>query len=404
MGRQSPLLSVPFQSEVLLFLLLLAVATRHETFQAANFYSKLNTMPTSYSPIGARLFLPILIVLCLFGLHCRVIQESVRENFRDDLRKGRDLSSDEAELLEEKLAADPKDITSRTQLLGHYQKRRLDQDESALAAIRRHLLWLIRNSPDAAVLGSPEGGISRNADPEGYSEGRKAWMNHLQRDPDNVTFLDHAARFLLFDEQKTRIELLQRARSLDPSNAEWPERLGREHRANIFKGSESTRKEAAEKALEFYEDAFELSDEHGRETLLEDLAKVAFEAGQHDKARQYAESLLQGAGDGMSWNYGNRVHHGNLVLGRIALAEGNIKAARFRLVAATNTKGSPGLKSFGPNMTLAKDFLERGERDVVLKYFRLCSRFWEMDRGRLDEWTSKVKEGKIPDFGANLRY
>lgn len=361
-------------------------------------------MPNSHGPIGVRSLLPILIVLCLSGIHCQVIQESVRENFRNDLRKGRDLNTDEAELLEKKLAAEPNDITSRTQLLGYYQNRRLGQDESALAAIRRHVLWLVRNSPDAAVLGSPDGTIIRSADPEGYSEGKKAWMNQLERDPDNVTLLGHAARFLHFSERKTRIELLQRARSLESSNPEWPERLGHEYGTNIFRGSEPNRKEAAEKALEMYETAFELSDERDRETLLEDLAKVAFEAGRQDKARQYAESLLQGASAGMSWNYGNRVHHGNLVLGRIALAEGNVKAAKFGLVAAANTKGSPGLMSFGPNMTLAKDFLERGEQDVVLKYFRLCSRFWENDRGRLDEWTAQVKEGKIPEFGANLAY
>lgn len=361
-------------------------------------------MPNSQGPIGVRSFLPILIVLCLSGIHCQVVQESIRENFRNDLRKGRHLTADEAELLEERLAGKPSDITSRTQLLGYYQNRRLDRDESALAEIRRHVLWLVRNSPDAAVLGSPDGTIVRSADPEGYSEGKKAWMDQLEGDPDNVTFLGHAAGFLHFSERKTRIELLQRARSLDSSNPEWPRRLGLEYQANIFRSSEPTRKVAAEKALEMYETAFELSDERERETLLEDLAKVAFEAGRHDKARQYAESLLQGASDGMSWNYGNRVHYGNLVLGRIALAEGNAKAAKFRLVAAANTKGSPRLKAAGPNMTLARDFLERGEQDVVLKYFRLCARFWENDRGRLDEWTAQVKEGKIPDFGGNLAY
>ena len=107
--------------------------------------------------------------------------------------------------------------------------------------------------------------------------------------------------------------------------------------------------------------------------------------------------MLQDAQAGMTWNYGNRVHHGNLVLGRIALAEGNVKAAKFRLTAAGNTPGSPQLNSFGPNMTLAKDFLERGEQDVVLRYFRACAKFWEMDRGKLDEWAAQVEEGTIPD-------
>ena len=55
-------------------------------------------------------------------------------------------------------------------------------------------------------------------------------------------------------------------------------------------------------------------------------------------------------------------------------------------------------------MSLAKDLLEKGERDTVLEYFKLCRKFWEMERGRLDQWTQEIKSGKIPDFGANLVY
>ena len=227
-------------------------------------------------------------------------------------------------------------------------------------------------------------------------------MDHLENDPDNLTFLGHAAAYLDYGDRKTKIELLQRARSLDPSNAEWPRRLGFEHELNNDRPPQATDRQAADKALELYENAFELSDERDRESLLEELAKVAFEAGQHDKARKYAESLLRDAQRGAS--YGNRVHHGNLVLGRIALAEGNVKAAKFRLIAAGNIPSEPNLSTFGPNMTLAKELLEQGERDVVLKYFRLCSRFWDRDDGQLEKWTAVVELGKIPDFGPNLRY
>ena len=66
---------------------------------------------------------------------------------------------------------------------------------------------------------------------------------------------------------------------------------------------------------------------------------------------------------------------------------------------------TPALDSFGPNMTLAKELLQEGERDVVLEFFELCSEFWKTGReGRLTEWSNAVKEGKIPDFGANLYY
>ncbi len=62
------------------------------------------------------------------------------------------------------------------------------------------------------------------------------------------------------------------------------------------------------------------------------------------------------------------------------------------------------MDSFGPNMTLAQDLLEKGERDTVLEYFMRCRRFWKMDHGKLDEWMQEVMGGGKPDFGANLLY
>jgi len=62
----------------------------------------------------------------------------------------------------------------------------------------------------------------------------------------------------------------------------------------------------------------------------------------------------------------------------------------------------PGL--FSPNVSLAKDLIEKGERDTVVEYFEACRKFWRMDRGRLDDWIALVKGGETPYFGGNLRY
>ena len=104
--------------------------------------------------------------------------------------------------------------------------------------------------------------------------------------------------------------------------------------------------------------------------------------------------------DGKGGNLGNRIHHGHLTLGRIALAEGNLEEAKNRLLKAGETPGSPQLNSFGPKMDLAKALLERGETVVVLRYFELCSEFWDHDRAvaKLAEWTELAKTGRIPDF------
>ena len=138
---------------------------------------------------------------------------------------------------------------------------------------------------------------------------------------------------------------------------------------------------------------------------LDAAAKQSFEVGQIEDARKYAKELLALApkyqGD---WNYGNAIQDGNLVLGRIALREGQTEEAKQFLLKSGQSRGSPQMNSFGPNMSLAKDLLGKGERDTVLQYFQLCHKFWKMDYGKLDEWSQEVKAGKVPNFGANLVY
>jgi hypothetical protein len=138
---------------------------------------------------------------------------------------------------------------------------------------------------------------------------------------------------------------------------------------------------------------------------LDGAAKESFNTGKIQDAGNYANELLKMAPNFQSnWNYGNAIQDGNLVLGRIAMRDGRIEEAKNYLLEAGKSPGSPQMNSFGPNMSLAKDLLEKGERDTVLQYFELCRKFWKMDYGKLDEWSQEVKAGQIPNFGANLVY
>jgi tetratricopeptide (TPR) repeat protein len=147
------------------------------------------------------------------------------------------------------------------------------------------------------------------------------------------------------------------------------------------------------------------SQEVERFYALNDAAKQSFEVGRVEDARKYAKDLLTLAENYQrDWNYGNAIQDGNLVLGRIALKEGRMEEAKQHLLAAGKSPGSPQMDSFGPNMSLAKDLLEKGERDTVLQYFELCRNFWQMGQSELDQWTKDVKASRIPAFGANLVY
>ncbi len=145
-----------------------------------------------------------------------------------------------------------------------------------------------------------------------------------------------------------------------------------------------------------------------RSLVLGRAATRFLEKGKLDKAERYARELLSLAErfEDDDWNDGTAHHKGNLVLGRLALRSGAIEDAKAYLLRAGETPGGPALGSFGPNMSLAKELLEQGEREVVLDYFDLCARFWRIDYGRkaLAYWRQVVISGKIPDFRANLHY
>ena len=134
---------------------------------------------------------------------------------------------------------------------------------------------------------------------------------------------------------------------------------------------------------------------------------MAIAAGDLEKARAYANELL---GPGMEWSgggdAGRAFFYGNLVLGRVALREGKLDEAKKYLLEAGKTKGDPTLNSFGPNMSLAKELLEKGETNAVLEFFQECEKFWPQYAGenKMAKWTAEVKERKTPDFGANLFY
>ncbi len=138
---------------------------------------------------------------------------------------------------------------------------------------------------------------------------------------------------------------------------------------------------------------------------LNDAAKAAFEIGQVDEAHGHAEQLLALAARFRDdWNYGNAIHDGHMVLGRVAVRRGDLETAKRELLLAGTTPGSPQLNSFGPNMSLAKDLIERKEGDTAVEYFALCAKFWEMENGNLKRWSLLAKAGEVPDFGANLVY
>jgi hypothetical protein len=142
-----------------------------------------------------------------------------------------------------------------------------------------------------------------------------------------------------------------------------------------------------------------------RFAFLPTLAKAAFEVGAIDEAEARARELLSLATTFRNdWNYGNAIHDGHSVLGRVALARGDVVAAKRALLEAGTTPGSPQLGSFGPNVSLARDLLSQGESATVIEYLRLCRGFWQMENGKIAQWIQLAQSRGMPEFGPNLVY
>lgn len=334
-----------------------------------------------------------LVGLLVFALCTPVLVQG--QDVHRSAMAGRNLSEEDVRTLESGLEANPGDVEARTRLLGYYFLRAHGSTE-ARAARQRHILWLIANRPEAEVLGLPYAQLDAILDGDAFQEGKKAWLSQVDREPANAAILGKAAAYLLFEDPAAAESLYKRAEAADPRNFFWSNQLGHLYTLGLSRKTGEERQKAAKDALAAYERALQHVENRGH--LLPDVAKAAFEAGDLAKARAYAEETL--AKDDQ--HDGHNLHHGNLILGRIALRAGDVAKAKEHLLAAGKTSGSAGLNSFGPNMTLAKELLEKGERMAVLEYFKLCANFWKEDR--LDAWATEVRAGKTPDFGANLEY
>ena len=320
------------------------------------------------------------------------------------------ISQTEAAALEAGLVTKPDNLTARESLIQYYFREMVESSSSDLDEKRqKHIFWLIEHHPESELAGSPEAElmpIGFGANMEGYQRGRQLWMQQVDSHPNDPRILRNAAQFLLLSESKVARGLLEKAWTLDPGDALTTSSLAQSYdQERAYRSSSEDRITLAKKALSVRERGLEKAEGEERFYALGAAARSAFEAGEREKAQQYATELLQTASKyPKDWNYGNAVLEGNIVLGRIALQRGDIAGAKEHLLAAGQTPGSPQLDSFGPNMTLAKELLEKGERDTVLGYLQSCAKFWKMAGNNLQAWAATIKGGGIPDFGAHLYY
>jgi hypothetical protein len=319
------------------------------------------------------------------------------------------LTTQQASALEDQVRTNPEDLQARDRLMMYYFQAMITSRSSELENKReQHIFWLVEHHPDSRFAGSPEAmiipfGFSST---DGYQHGKELWLKQIESHSDNLRVLLNGAHFVALSDGKLGQSWLEKALALDPGNFEAASMLAASYRQErLLAPSPEAKTTLAKKALSVQELALSKAVGEDRFNELTEIAPEALDAGQIDQAEQYASELLQTADQFKgSWNYGNALQKGHIVLGRAALRRGNVPTAKDHLLAAGAVAGSPQLDSFGPDMTLAKELLDKGERDTVVAYLQACSKFWKMGAGRLQEWIATIKSGGTPDFGANLLY
>ena len=110
----------------------------------------------------------------------------------------------------------------------------------------------------------------------------------------------------------------------------------------------------------------------------------------------------------------NVVFTANELLGRVALREGQLDAARSYLRTAGRAPGSPQLGSFGPNLIFPRELLDHGDpadREAVLGFLDDIAHFWAHPLPgnansqrvaadhlkQLENWKETIRAGKIPE-------
>lgn len=295
------------------------------------------------------------------------------------------LDARQVTLFEDLLRRDPDEPFLRA-CLCHFYREQNEQWED--------ILWHIDNCPESPILHGictrPDHFLAETI----YCRLLTAWARQIRREPQNALILSHAAKQISDRDQTLAFQLYQRCSLLEPSASEWPMAL-----AEMI--DQHAGPDQKHKALEFMRMAYEREqDESVARDIRLDWLKGCYRGGLYQQAEEMAWELLRTSSP--TPPHGLELHDCNLVLGHLALDRKDVEDAKIHLLAAGRTPGYCTLDSFGPHMCLASRLLAVGEKDTVLRFFELCSEFWK--RPELEQWSTEVRRGLTPEFGANLRY
>ncbi len=350
--------------------------------------------PIMKKTISIQFFLCALFIqiICLANSSATEIEKA-----NDLVIQGINLSTAEAQKLEDELRSNKNSLEIRTKLLGYYYTRSL-HSLSAHNSRLRHIVWIIINHPDSEIAGLAYVHLLPNPKPHDYELLKKTWLVQIVSHKNNAKVLSNAASFFINHDSNTAEEYFLKAQSFDSDNYYLSLQLAGLYKLNVINATSHVYKIRNQRKTlgELEKTLHSMSAEKQKFYIIAGAANAAFETNELKKAKQYSLQLLAMAHKfEKDPYYGTAIHIGNIILGRIALKLSNIENAKSLLSKAAKAPTFPQIKIFGPNMSLALDLIEQGERKAVIEYLNSCKQIWK--ENIIDEWIKEIDRGRTPE-------
>jgi len=266
------------------------------------------------------------------------------------------------------------DVDLRVLLLGNYFRHRYLQSGNQPKPAHPHVAWMVQHAPGHPIVGTPYTDIypdvGRHRKHSGYREIKQLWLRHLDHCSD-VCALENAGHFFITSDRPLAERFYKRAIALKPYGSYLRNSLAFLYR--LWGGHEHQAMQQLERAV-----AVSRTDST-RFFHMCGLPEIAFAAGDMTKAAKYADRLLAmttklSRHELATAVYADAIHKAHTVLGRIAVKNGKLATARKQLSLSARNVKIDEHASIHVSAALARDLIEAGETESVLKFLDICHR------------------------------
>lgn len=264
----------------------------------------------------------------------------------------------EGEALEKRLKSDPGDVLARLRLLSLYRAGDAQRR-------RPHVLWFIRNMPESDLHQQP----LLTPDHSWVFEARSSWEPVVSSSNAAAEQLAAAAASVGYRYAADARDWLRRAVELEPKRALWRDLLAQQ----LTLGADADGERAAE-ALAALERAETLGPGWAGDRRPE-MARLALESGDLDKARALAEAALSDLGSMELFQRASALSESRTVLAELALRDGKLEEARRELLASCEPVPGSHEGFPRPDRRLAAELERRGRAGTVDAFERACARY-----------------------------